>query len=175
MAQPREPIENVWAGLSGRLSSGTVRTRAVVWHEDQVESARETRHDYEVPPSYWVYLNHHDLKEEVGGLVVLRGSYPEDNRPVTVEVHGLFLNSDDLDDLLGSNGNSGRRSGRPPGNWWPIFAEELALYLYEGGFVASTPVDRVSKAVLERMATRECALPDPQSLRPVIKRVQAKL
>jgi hypothetical protein len=175
MAQPREPIENVWAGLSGRLSSGNVRTRAVIWHEDHFESARETRHDDEIPGSYWTYLNHHELKEVVGGLVILRGSSPEDNRPVAVEAHGLHLNAEDLYDLLGPHGKSGRRPGRPPGNWWSDFAEELTIYLYEGEFSAATPVAQVSKAVLDRMAERGCEAPDPQTVGPTVRRVLDRL
>lgn len=69
---------------------------------------------------------------------------------------------------LGIPGRS--KGGRPPANWWPDFAEELAWYVYEVGFPAGEGRDGQSEmieAIFERMA----AAGKPEATRTTIQSV----
>jgi hypothetical protein len=65
------------------------------------------------------------------------------------------------------------KGGRPPANWWPDFAVELALYVEKEGVPPKRrgAIDQVMRAVLDRMAEAGKGQPSPTQVRPTIKTV----
>lgn len=64
--------------------------------------------------------------------------------------------------------------GRSPANWWPDFAEELALYIFECGIPAGEGVKGQSamlNAICDRMAANGKPEPGRSTVQPVINAV----
>lgn len=176
IAQPRENPQDVWARLVERLKSGTVRTRVTIWQERELDADPETRRDYEFPGGVWAQISHHELKDEASGLVELRGAHPDDNSPITIGLHGTAIFAPDIADWVDSPVSpSGTGAGRPPSKWWPVFAEELAIFIHDEGYDDTTPAARVTSAILDRMAERGCDTPDPRTVKPVVRAVLERL
>lgn len=102
------------------------------------------------------------------------------------EVVGLRFHRSDivqLFDLLpdtasNTDPTSGARAGRPPAQWWPEFAEELAVYIHDIGLPAGSGAQGQSKMIddiFERLATSGRSEPSRTSVQPVISRVLKRL
>lgn len=61
---------------------------------------------------------------------------------------------------------SGNR-GRPPANWWPDFAEELAIYVHDHGMPDTQ--ETLISSVQAAMTARERAEPSRAQIQPVIR------
>lgn len=71
-----------------------------------------------------------------------------------------------------------RRGGRPAANWWPDFAEELAVYVYENGIPEGQGHDGQSAlidAVFGRMAERGKGEPGRGTVQTVINAVLRRI
>jgi len=67
-----------------------------------------------------------------------------------------------------------RRGGRKPANWWPGFAEELAMFCLENGIPAGSGTEGQSqmiKTIFESMAERGMAEPSRTQVQTVINAV----
>lgn len=68
--------------------------------------------------------------------------------------------------------------GRRPANWWPDFAEELAIYIHEEGLPEGIGTDGQSiviDAVFRRLAVRGKPEPSRSTVQPVINAVLRRL
>lgn len=76
--------------------------------------------------------------------------------------------------LVSEGPNSGSRKGRAPANWWPGFAEELAVYIHEEGFPPGSGREgqsTVIEAVFQRLAAAGRTEPGRATVQPVINAV----
>ena len=85
----------------------------------------------------------------------------------------------EMNDQTGENGQSQSATpkltgpGRPPANWWPDFAEELAVQLHEYG-----PPEKQAElisAVQEALVARGKAEPSRSQIQPVVRAVLARI
>lgn len=79
-----------------------------------------------------------------------------------------------VDPLLASRGGK----GRPPANWWPAFAEELAVYINDYGFPAGVGQEGQSKIIddlFARLSQRGIAEPGRTSVQPVVRAVLSRI
>lgn len=156
--------EEAWARLARRLGTGSVRTRAAVMEERLHDYAAETSVDVSVPRSLWTHATTRSLVDAPTGTLEIGTALPEDNRPLTITLHGVQIVEADLADALGppAAGRTARSAGRPLGSFWPFFAEELAVYVHDNGVPDSnTPLARVILEILDRMALGGQEQPSP--------------
>ncbi|MGE4430768.1 MAG: hypothetical protein AB7E05_08525 [Sphingobium sp.] len=70
--------------------------------------------------------------------------------------------------------NTSGVKGRPPANWWPAFAEELAIYCLEEGLPGGEGTDGQSdviEAIFRRMAEKGESEPSRTTVQPVINAI----
>jgi|GEM_PF-1398735 len=68
--------------------------------------------------------------------------------------------------------------GRKPAQWWPDFAEELAVYIHETGIPAGEGAEGQSAVIAEvfdRLAKRGCTEPNRTSVQPVVRNLLKRL
>ncbi len=73
---------------------------------------------------------------------------------------------------------SGRSGGRPPANWWPDFAEELAYYIFDRGIPEGQGHDgqsEIMNVVFERMTGSGKLEPTRATVQPVINAVLRRI
>lgn len=93
-------------------------------------------------------------------------------------VHELEAPELSDDSFVSEAGESKQRRGRPPANWWPDFAEELALTIHEEGIPAGTGhvgQSGLLDKVCERLAQSGKPEPSRTTAQPVINAVLARI
>ena len=98
---------------------------------------------------------------------------------VSISVEGLPLASgENLPRAFNSEPDRSNNRGRPPANWWPDFAEELAVYIHAEGFPPGSGGDGqevVINAVFERMTARGKTEGGRSTVQPVVRAVLERL
>lgn len=192
--------------LLRRLQSGQLRHRASRAHvNSDVEFFSEPHEALEedadkkvrVPPSFWRYfLDADPIRKMADWLVgdfefVIRNPdgatswYSKlEGAVIGLELDAKCLPQSDLArrDPLPEHDpmpqNSARIGGRPPANWWPDFAEELAVYVHENGSPEGQGHDGQSAmidAIFARMVQHGKAEPGRGTVQPVVNAVLRRI
>jgi len=91
-----------------------------------------------------------------------------------VEIWPAQIGDECSDEDADSIAAIGTRRGRKPANWWPDFAEELAMYVLECGLPAGSGTEGQSELIDEifrRIAEAGKAEPGRTTVQPVISAV----
>ncbi|GAA5048328.1 hypothetical protein GCM10023208_05430 [Erythrobacter westpacificensis] len=106
-----------------------------------------------------------------------RAYYEESFSAWDVQVRPANLDFEMEDSEEESASSRTSRGGRPPAKWWPEFAEELALYVYEEGIPEGTGHEGQSAmidGIFARMAAAGMGEPSRATVQPVINAVLAR-
>lgn len=95
-----------------------------------------------------------------------------------IEAWPKFLEEPGPDEIAPSDANKGKPGrGRPAANWWPAFAEELAIAIYEDGFPEGsghTGQSELLDNVCARLSAAGKPEPSRSTVQPVINAVLAR-
>lgn len=106
-----------------------------------------------------------------------RAYYEESFAAWNVKVRPAKIDIEMVEDDADPASPSRSRGGRPSAKWWPEFAEELALYIYEEGIPEGTGHEGQSAmidAIFARMAAAGKGEPSRATVQPVINGVLAR-
>lgn len=167
-----EGVASAWMRLRTLLSLGVVRTKADVMSVKRNDADAEVTVKCEVPTETWSN-GYFTLVDAPSGYLTVSNSDWEDRRPIFTVFFGLKIcQGDVLDHLMSKQPATKRKLGRPPGNFWPHLAEEIAVYVHENGAPDDTaPIAPVIKDILDRLSTRGVDTPSDWPVRGVLENV----
>lgn len=143
-----------------------------------------------VPPKFWRYFAKSkaidresdwfagDFSFLLSG-VPYRGFVPGcQGHVIGLEIDSNFLPMTKYPDESPVPSSGGRTGGRSPANWWPDFAEELAVYIHENGLPQGEGHDgqsAVIDAVFSRMVEKGKPEPGRGTVQPVVNAVLRRI